>query len=94
MNGRVHILLGLSLALASCHPGARRTLTQAQALLQDRPDSALTLLQTLSEDSLKDKERAKYALSYITELYHECTSPLFCVEPIATLSRAVCTDSG
>jgi len=58
----MNLLFGLSLALLSCHPSARRCMTQAEMLLQERPDSALSLLQGLSGQRLTEKERARYAL--------------------------------
>lgn len=62
MKARRLILLGLMLALLSCHPSARRSMTRADALLPERPDSALAVLQKLSKRRLTAKERARYAL--------------------------------
>lgn len=57
-------LLMLLLILSSCIPGMTRfRLERAEALMEDRPDSALSVLRTVDTATLKTRAaRARYAL--------------------------------
>ena len=60
----IHIL-GIIFCLASCTPHSKHweTLMQVESFMEERPDSALTVLQELDKEDLSGKEEhAKYAL--------------------------------
>ena len=50
--------------LASCGRQANRVIHQAELLVQEQPDSALHLLQTVDRHSLSGRKLARYALIY------------------------------
>ncbi len=72
------ILWGLFLLLSACthqHPQHTR-LTQADSLMDTRPDSALTLLQDIEPQTLgSDKLKARYAL-LLARARNKCYEPL------------------
>ena len=63
---KYHITIAiLFLCMLSCsrHSVHWETLTQVESYIEERPDSALTVLQGMDKDELSDKEeKAKYAL--------------------------------
>lgn len=64
---RYIITLIVLLSLASCtkHSEHWETLTQMEAIIEERPDSVLNVLQDIDTDELSgDEERAKHALLY------------------------------
>ena len=64
---RYIIILIVLLSLASCtkHSEHWETLTQVESYIEERPDSALVVLQAIDTDELVgDEERAKHALLY------------------------------
>jgi tetratricopeptide (TPR) repeat protein len=58
------IILSLSCCFISCsHSHEQETLQQAEAIMEQHPDSAMILLSTLDKDQLSgDRQKAKYAL--------------------------------
>ncbi len=57
------IILALSLVSCSQHSKHRETLAQVESYIEERPDSALTILQGMDKDELSGmEEKAKYAL--------------------------------
>ena len=62
---RYIITLIVLLSLASCtkHSEHWETLTQMEAIIEERPDSVLNVLQDIDTDELSnDEERAKHAV--------------------------------
>ena len=57
------LFISILLTVFSCQSGIHKTLNQADALLQQKPDSALVLLQSINSSRLKSKQsKAHYAL--------------------------------
>ena len=62
---RYIIILIVALSLASCtqHSEHWETLTQVESYIEERPDSALVVLQGIDNEELaNDEERAKHAV--------------------------------
>ena len=53
------------IVLSSCNDSRKlETIRQAEMLMQEQPDSALRVLQTINRHSLRGKTLARYALIY------------------------------
>ena len=64
---KLFYILFFCLPMVACRYGAdiRNELSRAETLLQDAPDSALNILQSIKPDKIrKDRIRAEYALLY------------------------------
>ena len=60
-----YFIIGIILCLASCTPHTKHweTLMQVESFIEERPDSALTVLQGMDKKALSGKEEeAKHAL--------------------------------
>lgn len=64
------LLLGIIVGICSCESnGHKAKLDKAESIMTDKPDSALTILESISKSNLKSpKLKAKYSLLYATAL--------------------------
>ena len=62
---RIYLLLLAAFVIGSCTDSRQtETIRQAEQLMQEQPDSALRVLQTINRHSLRGKTLARYALIY------------------------------
>ena len=62
---RIYLLMLVALVVGSCSDGRQaEIIRQAEQIMQERPDSALHLLQSIPRKSLRGETLARYALIY------------------------------